>query len=502
MKRVFILLLFLLPLLSIAQFSKTHYIPPLTSSTSVSPQEQYLYISTASTNPVKVKIIEIGGTTYNLTVSKNSPIEHYIGFGSNTQLQVSKFSSGGPLNNKGYIIEAEDMVYVTARVLAGSYNQAGALVSKGMAALGTQFRIGAFINILRTGNQTSHLTFLSILATENNTAITITAKTGITFVNPVPTNFILNRGESFIAAVDDNQLINKDGLIGALIFSNKPIAVNCGSYAGSNGEMSNIDLGFDQIVSAERTGKEYIFIKGKGMNNVEIPLIIAHEDNTEIFLNGNPGVFATLNAGEYKAINGIEYSANGNLYVRTSKNVFAYQGLGDNVRTDQANQEMFFVPPLSCETPKIIDNIPKIDYIGNRSFTGSLSLVTETGALLIIGINGTLYPITSLPAGVTANGPLNVTGNTDFVTYTLTGLKGNISVESTKQVYLSYYGSNGAASYGGFYSGFPYKPEVISDKITITTSNCIPNVNLKLNTITAYDSFQWFFNDVLIPEAT
>jgi hypothetical protein len=504
MKRVFSLLLFLLPLLSIAQFSKTHYIPPLTSSTSVSPQEQYLYISTASTNPVKVKIIEIGGTTYNLTVSKNSPIEHYIGFGSNTQLQVSKFSSGGPLNNKGYIIEAEDMVYVTARVLAGSYNQAGALVSKGMAALGTQFRIGAFINILRTGNQTSHLTFLSILATENNTAITITAKTGITFVNPVPTNFILNRGESFIAAVDDNQLINKDGLIGALISSNKPIAVNCGSYAGSNGEMSNIDLGFDQIVSAERTGKEYIFIKGKGMNNVEIPLIVAHEDNTEIFLNGNPGVYATLNAGQYKAINGIEYSANGNLYVSASKNVFAYQGLGDlqGLPNSQANQEMFFVPPLSCETPKIIDNIPKIDFIGNRPFTGSLSLITETGATLKIGINGIWYPINSLPAGVSFNGPLSVIGNTDFVTYTLTGLKGNISVESTKQVYLSYYGSNGAASYGGFYSGFPYKPEVISEKITITTTNCIPNVDLKLNTITAYDTFQWFFNDVLIPGAT
>lgn len=505
MKQLLLLLFVWIPLGVFAQFSKTHYIPPLTSATNVSPQEQYLYISTASINLVKVKIIEIGGTTYNLTISKNSPIEHYIGFGSNTQLQVGKFSSGGPLNNKGYIVEAEDMVYVTARVLAGSYNQAGALVSKGLAALGTQFRVGAFINILRPNNQAAHLTFFSILATENNTEISITAKAGVTFVNPVPSNFTLNKGESFIGAVDDNQLINKDGLIGTLITANKPIAVNCGSFGGTNGEMSNIDLGFDQIVSAERTGKEYIFIKGNGLNNVEIPLIVAHEDNTEIFLNGNSGVYATLNAGEYKAINGIEYSANGNLYVRTSKNVFAYQGLGDlrpTAYNGQANQEMFFVPPLSCETPKIIDNIPKIDFIGNRPFTGSLSLITETGATLKIGINGTLYPITSLPPGISFNGPLSVIGNPNFVTYTLTGLSGNISVESTKQVYLSYYGSNGAASYGGFYSGFPYKPEVISEKITITTSNCIPNVELKLNTITAYDTFQWFFNDVQIPGAT
>ena len=331
MKRVCVLLLFLLPILGYAQFSKTHYIPPLTSATNVSPQEQYLYISTPSITTVNVKIIEIGGSTIYRTVSKNSPIEHYIGFGSNTQLQVSKFSTGSPLNNNGYIIEAEDMVYVTVRILAGDYSQAGALVSKGLAALGTQFRVGAFINILRPGFQTSNLSFFSILATENNTEISITAKAGVTFVNPVPSNFTLNKGESFIGAVDCTTIINEDGLIGTLITSNKPIAVNCGSFGGTNGEMSNLDLGFDQIVSTERTGKEYIFIKGKGHNNVEIPLIVAHEDNTEIYLNGNPTAFATINAGDYRAINGVEYSANGNLYVRTSKNVFAYQSVGDNI---------------------------------------------------------------------------------------------------------------------------------------------------------------------------
>lgn len=486
-----------------AQFSKTHYIPPLTSATSVSPQEQYLYISTPNATSFNVKIIEIGGTTYTKTVSKSNPIEHYIGFGSNTQLQLPNTLTGGKINNKGYIIEAEDMVYVTVRLNAGSYNQAGAIVSKGLAALGNTFRVGAFINTIIPTSTSAHLTFLSILATENNTQIDISHKAGLIFINPIANNFTLNKGDSFVAAVVGNvTTINRDGLIGTLISSNKPIAVNCGSFGGTNGEMSNLDLGFDQLVSTERTGKEYIFIRGKGYNNVEIPLIVAHEDNTEIYLNGNPGVFATKNAGEYLAINGSEFTSNGNLYVSTSKKVFAFQSVGDDNRTDQANQELFFVPPLSCETPKVIDNIPLIQNIGSRVFTGSVSMVTETGAVLKIGINGALYNLTSLPGGVSYTGPKIVTGNPNFVTYTFTGLSGNISVESTKQVYLSYYGSNGAASYGGFYSGFPYKPEVISEKITITTSNCIPNVDLKLNTITAYDTFQWYFNDVLIPGAT
>lgn len=33
-------------------------------------------------------------------------------------------------------------------------------------------------------------------------------------------------------------------------------------------------------------------------------------------------------------------------------------------------------------------------------------------------------------------------------------MNGNIAVKSTRQVYVSYFGTNGAATYGGYYSGF------------------------------------------------
>lgn len=60
-KFVFILLnLLIISTKSFGQFSKTHYIPPLSSST-VFAGEQYLHISTPKTTPVvNVKIIEIG----------------------------------------------------------------------------------------------------------------------------------------------------------------------------------------------------------------------------------------------------------------------------------------------------------------------------------------------------------------------------------------------------------------------------------------------------------
>ena len=36
------------------------------------------------------------------------------------------------------------------------------------------------------------------------------------------------------------------------------------------------------------------------------------------------------------------------MYVSTSKDVFVYQGVGGYSRQSEANQGMFFVPPLSC----------------------------------------------------------------------------------------------------------------------------------------------------------
>jgi hypothetical protein len=65
------------------------------------------------------------------------------------------------------------------------------------------------------------------------------------------------------------------------------------------------------------------------------------------------------------------------------------------------------------------------------------------------------------------------------VRYTVNGLSGNITIKSTRQVYVSYFGTNGAATYGGYYSGFDTKPEIVSNNIAVSNSNCIPNVILK-----------------------
>ncbi|WP_188362623.1 T9SS type B sorting domain-containing protein [Flavobacterium orientale] len=506
-----IAILFLLMGFSVfAQFSKTHYIPPLSGSDGQPAQNQFLYISCPNLTPVNFTITVLGGNTINGTVSRDNPYILSIGFGTDSQLHVSKGLVNTILDNKGYVIEAEDQVYVAVRLTATPQNfQAGGLVSKGLAALGTQFRIGAFVNTGISGITLNHYTFVSILATENNTTINFSdIKPGVSLINNAfagnnPNAIILNRGETFVMAVDGPTNANRDGLIGSLVSSDKPIAVNCGSYAGTNGNNdNNIDLGFDQIVSAERTGNQYIFIKGFGETVTERPLIVAHEDNTQVFLNNNIGTpDFIINAGDYLILDGNSFSANDNLYVQTSKNVFAYQGVGGST---QANQELYFVPPLSCQTPKIINNIPFLDNIGGLSFTenSGVNLVTKTGATLEFIINGITYTYDNLPQSIFAQGPFFVDGNPEYVTYKINGLGGNVSVFSTDELYLSYYGSSGAATYGGFYSGFTFRPEITFNRLSVAAENCIPNINLTVNSLSPFDSYQWYYNDAIIDGAT
>jgi hypothetical protein len=58
-----------------------------------------------------------------------------------------------------------------------------------------------------------------------------------------------------------------------------------GVIANANGQPTGRDIGFDQIVSAEKLGKNIFFVKGLG-TEIERVLLIANEDNTKIFLDG------------------------------------------------------------------------------------------------------------------------------------------------------------------------------------------------------------------------
>lgn len=477
-----------------AQLSKKHFIPPLTYAEegNANPENQYFYISTPSNKDVGYTIQQIGSPNNDITgnVSANNPQEIFIANGD-SQLFVDSRQTSVIQNNKGYIVEATDVIYVSIRVLAGDGDQAGALVSKGLSALGTTFRAGMFTN---ENPQSNYLNFISVMASEDNTQVSFDdLPTGISIKNytgSLPISAILNEGESYIVATNaaDNT-INKDGLIGTLISADKPIVVNTGSANGSFHNGGGRDYGIDQIVGLDKVGSEYIFVKGDGEDGWENVLIVAHEDDTTISINGN-GVSSTINKGEFTLIEGNEFNANGNLFVKSSKPIFAYQGIGASA--NEANQGMFFVPPLSCESRGKVDNIPNIENIGGVTFTGGVSIVTNANATVTINSLPITNFTTSGPFGV----DINNDGVADYETYRVTNLTGNVSVESSEELYCAYFNVNGAATSGSFYSGFPTAPEINFETTVNSLGNCIPNLTLQAANTDLFDRFEWqYFNE-------
>ena len=465
LKRLLYILAILFSSTVSSQLSKTHYIPPITSGISNAiPNDQYIYISTPSDGLVNFSIKRADGVELQSgQVSNNDPYPYTISTNGYSEFVQDATTTGQVNSDKGFIIEADRPIYVSVRLNAGgstgsSAPQAGALVSKGENALGTSFRVGTFTSLNGTNNvnnQSNYLSFFSFMATEDNTLIDLTNErvtSNLVFEGsgngsfPI-NNITLNRGQSYVVAIriDKNTNIS-DGLIGTLISSNKPIVVNTGSSNGSFAEGGSRDYGIDQIVGADKVGNEYIFVKGNGGNSFENVLIVANEDDTQISVNGTSQT--PINAGEYYLFEGNLFIDN-NMYISTNKNVFAYQGVGGT--TSEANQGMFFVPPLNCGSQGDVDNIPEINRIGSRNFSGGINIITKKDGAEIL-IND--LDIGDLEASVQVVGPTGVTGNDDYVTYKITGLTGNISVKSGDELYVSYFNANGAAASGSFFSGF------------------------------------------------
>ena len=408
--------------------------------------------------------------------------------------------------SKGFIIEGEDLIYVSARLFTSSaYYQAAGLVSKGLAALGKTFRVGTFESV-GSDPAGNFLNFVSVLATEDNTIVNFSDfPNGATIINNAATNdILLNSGESYVIAIQPTSFNpdNDNAMIGVLVESDKPIAVNSGSITGSNQntdtDANGQDAGIDQIVPLERVGTEYIFVRGIGPDQIERPLIVAHEADTEVYVNGALE-FTIAQAGEHWSIPssfygvsydqydvGPEIGVSSNMYVQTSKPAFAYQFLGGirpgvegpfGIGTGVPNQGMFFVPPINCQTPSIVNNIAAINKLGPDFSlkTADKHSFFKFMAKCVAEKHG--YRVTFMPKPIEG-----LTGN---------GCHAHISV----------WDAPGSESKVNVFAGFAYQPEIILDEISVDSEGCIPNLELRLNSISTFDQYQWYFNGEMIDGA-
>ena len=457
-----ILLIFILfSNLIYSQLSNKHWIPPLHARDGSTIQDHYVYLSTAEINSFPVTVTDGNGTPIPgspFSLSATNPVIINIGNGQNTKMFLEINEVNTVISNKGLILEASEEFYASFRMRHSSHSES--LISKGRPGIGTSFRLGCMIN----ESVDPRKSFVaSVMATEDNTTVTLSDyDLGVIFATATgnlstPSQvFVLNAGQSVIFSGYSSLGTNTTGIIGALVASDKPIAVNTGNALGGI-EMNRADFALDQIVSASQIGTEYIFIEGNGLPEMETPLIVAHENNTEIYINGNPVPATTINAGDYYLVDNSFYQGitNRNIYVQTSKPVFAYQLLGGG--SDTATSGLNFIPPLSCFFQNSV-NIPAVNQIGGDIYTSDLMVLTYTTSTLTV--NGNVIPNSQAQA---------VLGNADWVTYRISNISGDANVSSTGPLAVGVFGYQGNISgYAGYYSGFGSNPQ--DTNVTVCSS--------------------------------
>ncbi|MFA8432995.1 MAG: gliding motility-associated C-terminal domain-containing protein [Marinifilaceae bacterium] len=458
-----------------AQLDTKHYIPPCYAGTDsyYNVGKHWAVITTPSTEPIEILIQRGNGIEIDrVTVSRTKPIVYLLGAAvyNSSRDRVIRYPHGvidySQLNTKladqGLIFSSDKPFYVNIRHRTSVHGFS--LTSKGQSALGTLFRSGHIYS--KTGpydENRSH--FISVMATEDNTSVTFSEiKTGVITSKSkerkaVGGNItkVLNAGESYVIATNFEHLTSTtvNELNGTKITSDKPIAVNSGSWTASADVSYNAqDIGMDQIVPEASVGTEYILIRGKGNSQTERPIIVATEDGTEIFVNGVKQS-RTLNAGEYYPIETSKFSSNGTMFVKTSKRVYAYQTIsGSNVSTKYkyATVGMNFIPPLSTSGIREVD-IPQVDQLGN----GVITILAQYGANVYL--NNSLVPL---------GGGKTVAGKPDWVCYSVSGQTGDVNIVSDKAITVALVTQSTAVGAAGYYSGF-----------TKTISPIVPNVGVK-----------------------
>ena len=462
MKKLYILLAFLTFFTNYAQLSKKHWLPPLHSRDASAIENHYLYISTPETVPFQVTVTTGNGTPITgspFTISQATPVVVSIGSGQPTNMFLSLVDVNIVKNDKGLILEGPKDFYVSFRMR--HQNHAETLISKGRPGIGTSFRLGS----TPQGGEVSIRNFVSsVMATENNTVINLSDyNSSVVFVSGTGNitsdtqTFTLNEGETIVFSGYTDVTANWTGFIGASLTATKPVAVSTGNATGGVSNNGS-DFTLDQIVSSSQIGTEYIFIEGNGLPQMELPLIIADEDNTQIFVNGNATPAITLNAGEYYLVPNSNYqgTTNKNIYVKSSKRVFAYQLIGG--AASYPTSGLNFIPPLSCFFQESV-YLPSISEIGSSTYNADLMILTYSNATITINGN----PINTSQSQA-------VLGNTDWVTYRISGYTGNVNVVSTGPLAVGVFGASGAAGYAGYYSGFGSTPQPTDVEVCSSTT--------------------------------
>lgn len=344
---------------------------------------------------------------------------------------------------------------------------------KGRNALGTEFYT-PFQNYWSNGSfNPASTSGFEIVATEDNTIVTITPTQNITgHTAGTPFQITLNKGQTYSAVASG--LNPTDHLGGSHIIANKPIAVTIKD--DSVADLGCRDMMGDQIVPINILGNEYIVMKGfLDANANEQVFILATVDNTDIFIDGNGTPAATINTGQTFAYPITTPST----YINTSQNVYVLHASGFGCELASA-----LLPPINCTGSQAVY------FIRSTPEPFGLNIMIRSGDEGNFTLNGsnTLVPAASFS-------PVPGTGGNWVATqiqYTTTDVPVNTTGLLTNSTNVFHMGLiNGDVSTGCRYGYFSnYGQLNIGSDITICS-----NTAAVIDAGAGYESYNWSTGD-------
>lgn len=218
--------------------------------------------------------------------------------------------------NRGFHIVANNPI--TAHLMNQTPSSTDASLLHPVAVGGTSYRLMTYAKTGSIADNSLPVSgFMGIVATEDNTLVTVTSPLAITellnkcddtldTVHPAgePFQILLQQGETYHVDgcrkyQDINTAHHKLDLTGTLVESEKPISVFSGArnaYIGDVGYCCN-DMIVEQVPAVTSWGSKFFTFPMATQLNGEHYRILASTDNTYVSINGD--LVAHLNAGEF-----------------------------------------------------------------------------------------------------------------------------------------------------------------------------------------------------------
>jgi gliding motility-associated-like protein len=430
--------LFVLCLNASSQFDTEFRMPPIWNTggaTHNTPSE--LFITTPSPFMVDVHIETADGITFVLdtTVVSGTPLKVPL-----TPVLGQTDVANEVNTDRGLIITSTSAIQCVHKI-SGTHNQT-LVTLKGENGLGTDFWAGSQVRNMNANYSPEEYHFISVMATDDNTTISIETPFNMYLdgsVLPNPFILSLNKDESYLIR-GHNPV---EHVAGSHITSDKNIVAISGSthtrIAGGNAA----DGGTDQLVPIELMWKDFVVVKGNNNDPFDYAIIVATEDNTNIYLDDGNTPVGTINAGEY-----YDYTLAGNMgdahYLRTDKRAYCYHFTGSS-QDDEVG--MSAIPQMDCTGSRYIE----FSLFQVNTDSQTMNLIVPAEAESTLQLNGVDYQ--SVPSVLFTDVP-GLPG-WKAVTFPLASLQSNNVVTSEGFFHAGFLtGNGGATGTYGFLSGF------------------------------------------------